>query len=416
MKRSALFISYYFPPQGGAGVFRVYKFAKYLARRGWEIAVISAYDKSYRFQDKSLLDDLPENVKCYYTYVSSPLAKIPSLRRWADKKMHLPVSDFFFLPDNKLWWCYEAVKLGREVIEKSTPELIFLSLPPFSSAFAGKELAKRYKLPLVLDFRDSWTNNPTRPSLPELHRKINTYLAKKALEKASFITVDTEERLEDILDLGWSEDRIALIPGGYDEEDFRDLAPCEENKRTTVVSAGTIYAGIHRSARVFLEALRLASSRISQIEIRFIGGVASEIIEFSRSLGAGADWVKFPGYLAHKECLRELICADFLLLLAPTPPQSERIFLSKIYEYLRASKPILAVAPKWGSMAELLRESGNALFLPTNSPHALAEELVRIFNAKSIPTKPFDITRYSRESMAIELENVFLRVTGARNG
>src|SRR4051812_15100894 len=58
--RRVLFISYAFPPVGGAGVQRVTKFVKYLPSQGWETTVLTVANPSVPAWDETLLKDVPE--------------------------------------------------------------------------------------------------------------------------------------------------------------------------------------------------------------------------------------------------------------------------------------------------------------------------------------------------------------------
>src|SRR4051812_1119899 len=71
LTRSLLYLSYLFPPRGGAGVQRSLKFAKYLPHFGWQPLIIAngarASDGVTQMQDKTLLRDLPPNTIIRYT-------------------------------------------------------------------------------------------------------------------------------------------------------------------------------------------------------------------------------------------------------------------------------------------------------------------------------------------------------------
>ncbi len=407
--KPVLFISYYFPPAAGSGVFRALKFAKYLGIKGWKIFVIAGNPDEQRFHDKELLKDLPQTVSVYYTKMRSPLSLLPFVRKSIKGRQHIKESDFFFLPDNKIWWQYEVYELGRKIIEESNIGLIFVTMPPFSASFAGVKLSQRYNIPLILDFRDSWTNNPVRPHLPYLHKKINEHLARSSLNKASFITAAIPEIYEDILEFGVPGEKIKLIMGGYDDEDFQGIERTEkESGKIVITSVGTIYDGLDENYLYsFLEALWLVSGKIQPFEIRLAGGMPKKLKEKLQNLKI-SDKVKILGYISHNEAIKELVNADYLLLLGRPVPKCDRIFLSKVFEYIRANKPILALVSQFGSRARLLRETGKAFFLPTGSTHIIAELLVEIFNRKEFSEKKFDLSRYSRENMANQLEEIFL--------
>src|SRR5262245_53334052 len=62
MQRRVLFISYLFPPVGGAGVQRTTKFVKFLREFGWQPSVLTVDNPSVPVFDGSLGEDVPEEV------------------------------------------------------------------------------------------------------------------------------------------------------------------------------------------------------------------------------------------------------------------------------------------------------------------------------------------------------------------
>src|SRR4051812_27687343 len=60
-RKRVLFISYAFPPVGGAGVQRVTKFIKYLRHIGWDSSVLTVANPSVPVMDHTLVADLPSD-------------------------------------------------------------------------------------------------------------------------------------------------------------------------------------------------------------------------------------------------------------------------------------------------------------------------------------------------------------------
>ena len=73
--------------------------------------------------------------------------------------------------------------------------------------------------------------HPMRWKLPPLHRRVNEYMFRRAIASASWITTDTIERAEDIIDAGYPEEQVTVIPGGYDPADFEQLEQEEREER-----------------------------------------------------------------------------------------------------------------------------------------------------------------------------------------
>jgi len=84
LTRSLLYLSYLFPPRGGAGVQRSLKFAKYLPEFGWQPLIIAnggrASDGVTQMKDSTLLRDLPPGTIVRYTTDETKIEI--KFRRW----------------------------------------------------------------------------------------------------------------------------------------------------------------------------------------------------------------------------------------------------------------------------------------------------------------------------------------------
>ena len=69
-----LFVTYYWPPAGGAGVQRSLKFVKHLPEFGIEPTVITVDEKqgAYPVFDKTLAEEIPANVRVFRTSTNEP--------------------------------------------------------------------------------------------------------------------------------------------------------------------------------------------------------------------------------------------------------------------------------------------------------------------------------------------------------
>ena len=81
--------------------------------------------------------------------------------------------------------------LGKKIIEKEKPDLIFSTSPPPTTSLVAKKLSTWSKLPWVADFRDPWTNVYYYDDSPQgkLATRINRSMEKNILSAASAITV-----------------------------------------------------------------------------------------------------------------------------------------------------------------------------------------------------------------------------------
>ena len=169
MKKSVLFISYLFPPVGGAGVQRATKFVKYLSEFGWQPTVLTVENPSVPLIDETLVKEIPaatEIIKAR-TYEPGYKAKqavssatvsqsqsfsIARRIKWLVRK----VANSILQPDSQILWFPQARRKANQVIANKKFDAIIATAPPFSSLVLGAYLARKHNIPLALDYRDEW--------------------------------------------------------------------------------------------------------------------------------------------------------------------------------------------------------------------------------------------------------------------
>jgi glycosyltransferase involved in cell wall biosynthesis len=145
---------------------------------------------------------------------------------------------------------------------------------------------------------------------------------------------------------------VRTIPNGCDFDDFAGLE-YHRADRFRITHTGSFFG--KRDPRPFLQALRDSGL---DVVARFVGDFRSSDREWAESLRLG-DRLQLVDYAPHGEALRLQRDSEALLLLVPEAGGRGRGVLSgKVFEYLAAGRPILAVVPPDGAAAELVRETG----------------------------------------------------------
>ena len=112
--------------------------------------------------------------------------------------------------------------------------------------------------------------------------------------------------------------------------------------------------------------------------MRFVGDFRPADREFLASLELG-DRVELVDYVPRRESLRLQRDSDVLLLLIPEAGGRGRGVLSgKVFEYLAAERPILAVVPPDGAAAQLIRDTGTGVVAPPLDEDAIRDALVSL--------------------------------------
>jgi glycosyltransferase involved in cell wall biosynthesis len=244
--KKVLIIAYYFPPLGGSGVQRTLKFVKYLPQFGWQPTVLTVGPTAYYAKDESLLKEIEHlNIQIIRTQSRGPnamlhknhdIVKMPKerMRRFLNF-----ISDTFFIPDNKIGWKKYAVKAASEHLSKNKYDVIFATAPPVTDFLIGVELKKRFKIPLVLDYRDSWLSYPFKFFPTPLHRYIHFRKERYVVHKSDMITVTHRRVKEELLTRHkfLRHEDVVILPHGFDPEDMNfsnpDFIPHIDKMRIT---------------------------------------------------------------------------------------------------------------------------------------------------------------------------------------
>jgi glycosyltransferase involved in cell wall biosynthesis len=371
--RNILIITYYWPPSGGAGVQRWLKFSKYLPEFGCKpiILTVDENQASYAQLDHSLIQEISPDLRIYKTRTFEPY----SLYRKLSNKKEIPYGGFsnqkkvtafeklsrwirgnLFIPDPRKGWNKYALKKALELIESEKIEVVITSGPPHSTHLIGEKIKELTGIRWIADFRDPWTDIYYYKELYHSGMAIwyDKILEKKVLSKADKIITVSEEVGKLLLKKIPSEsEKIIVIPNGYDEADFKNARPLE-NEFFTIAYTGTISMSYRIES--FVEAIYLLPNEVkAKIKIRFVGNVPDEILQLFKSKNLG-NMVEVLGYIPHDQAISQMVSASMLMMAIPDSPDNKGIVTGKFFEYLAAKRPILAIGPQGGDVDILIQK------------------------------------------------------------
>ena len=421
--KKVLIIAYYFPPLGGAGVQRISKFVKYLPEFGWEPVVLTVKPIDYPAYDETLLEEIPPGVKVYRGGSFDPQRLIHLLRKRENmpqksqkvvsgiKAERLGFLKWLFIPDSKIGWLPLAILKGLNIVREQKVDLIFSSSPPATAHLVAYCLSKLSGKPLVVDFRDPWGVGQ-RGNQSKFHKKMNQWLQRKVFQRAG-CAISVNKSMAESFQESYPDMRSAVITNGYDPSDFQGIENISLDK-FEIVYSGTFNRW--HDPRPFLEAF---------------SELARENVEFAKSahctkVGLVLDWdweellkqfklqgqVRSVGYVSHRESLQHLMRGRVLLLTTGGEAGSALVSTGKIYEYLAARKPILAVVPENGEAANLVRENRAGIVVDPKNKKGIQQALLSLFekfrsgNLK-LDNAGCDLTKYERKQLTQRLAEIF---------
>lgn len=375
MENKVLVIAYYFPPMGLSGVQRTLKFVKYLPQYDWEPTVLTVTPTAYYALDYGMLRELNENeVKTVRTNSVDPTrlfeaGKPVKMPRERLRNFLSGVSQAVFIPDNKVGWKRDAVKAGRKLLKDDKFDVIFSTAPPYTCHLIGATLSDEFGIPLVVDYRDAWVDNPLHFYLTPYHRFAHQKMERKVLRAASRV-ITINRRIKELMIrryrfLGYND--IAIIPQGYDPADFQvqDALKLPYSDRMRFTYSGTFYR--NRTPKYFLRALAEVLNEHpdyrKKIEAVFIGTFRKENLAIIDSLGL-QDVVKVLGYIDHKSTMKYLLTSDVLWMTIGNGKGEEMVSTGKLFEYIGSRKPILGLVPDGVAKTTILETEAGKVVRP----------------------------------------------------
>lgn len=411
-QRSALLIAFHFPPlAGSSGIQRTLRFVQHLPTLGWRPLVLTAQARAYEHTSTDLLAELDP--------------KLVVERAFAlDTARHLAVRGRYWRaaarPDRWASWRFDAVRQGLRLIDKYRPSVIWSTYPIATAHRIGAELQRRSGLPWVADFRDpmAQVGYPADPvtwaQFADIERGVFT-----AASACTFTTPGAMRayagRFPD------SHSRLVLVENGYDEESFaaaQEVASTAAGSSRVLLHSGIVYPE-ERDPRQLLDALALLRARGALPEgrliVRFRAAVHDDLLRRLASERRLDDVVQTLPAVGYRDSLQEMMAADGLLLLQAANCNEQ--IPAKLYEYLRAGRPILACTDAAGDTAAALRDAGVLAVAPLDDAAAIAGLIANWLDNPLVATLPTAqaVRGASRRARSEQLAALFESLTSRRS-
>jgi glycosyltransferase involved in cell wall biosynthesis len=370
-------VTHFFPPDGGPGVVRPHALATELAARGHDVTVITATAEpaeapftviSVPYQRiRARLRALragshrppaasstpaPGTGPGARASGAAPVAPSPLvslLARIAERTVQHPDKYSGWIRAVDAWWRYAGAKIDR-------PDVVLATTPPVSAAMVGSLLAKRWGCPLVLDFRDLWTESPYYRFGP-LRRAIDHRAEKRLVAGAGAITVVTDE-LARVARSQYPGRAFTLVRTGAPVRTAAVGDPSRDaSQPMTIGHFGSMDDWVRRDASPVVRAAeslaRDGNVPAGAVLLEFFGP-AGEAFRASVAGAVERGLVSVRGTVSHDQAAAELDACDVALLLMW--PEDSHSMPMKATEYLAAGKTVLVLGA--GADSEVRRVLG----------------------------------------------------------
>jgi len=415
-----LIITYYWPPSGGSGVQRWLKFVKYLQDSGIEPVVYTVENPKYPIIDTSLIDDVPKNVKI----LRQPIWEPNNLLSIFKRKKTIQSAGFlnsnpsffgkimqyiranYFIPDARKYWIKPSVKYLKGYLSEHNVDAIITSGPPHSLHLIGLELKKQLSIKWISDFRDPWIDIDYFHQLPltkkskEMHQQLEEEVVKNS-DAVLVVGNNMKENFKKYIS------NIHVLTNGFDTITSDEKIMLDTSFSITHI--GMMNAD--RNSKIFWKILsEICSENIDfkqDLEIKLIGKIADEVVENLEVYPLKN--IKRIGYVSHQKVAEYQQKSQVLLLTVNNVPSAKGIITGKIFEYLHAKRPILAIGPTDGDLAEIIRKTNAGVIVNFDDEKQLKKEILslyRAFKEGDLMSNSKNIQQYHRKKLAKKLTKI----------
>lgn len=419
--KKVLIIAYYWPPAGGPGVQRWLKFVKYLRDFDVEPVLYIPENPSYPIRDEDLVQEVPDDIQILKKPIFEPysLAGIfgrretqtissgiieDSRKQSLLQKVLLFIRGNFFIPDARKFWVRPSVKFLKQELEKQAFDTIITTGPPHSLHLIGLELKKDTGIRWIADFRDPWTQigYHEKLKLTASSRKKHEKLEKKVLNAADDILVTSYTTREEFESK--TNRPVHLITNGFDTEIEQQNT---EHSEFWISHIGSLLAGRNP------ENLWLALSELlnenedfrKKFRLKLAGRISDSVLESIQAAGL-QEFLENKGYISHSEALKLQRQSSVLLLLEINSEETKGIIPGKVFEYLSANKPILAVGPANWDAEQILKKTLAGSVFQYHEKKAIKTYILSCFRGEVLQPDRTEIQQYHRRNLTYKLSEV----------
>jgi glycosyltransferase involved in cell wall biosynthesis len=375
--RRLLLVVYPYPPMPNVGANRWLAAGKYLERLGHKVTVVttSAFGRLPDDETRRVVrtGDLNAAPALRNLLRRPPLAALSDGQSAVDKPPPTLLTRTIVPDPYVVSWTPMALRAARRIIRLYPVDCIVTSGPHESTHLVALGLG-RHRPAWVADFRDGWTFEPLRPPFPTSAQRALDRRLERAVVRSADAVVGATPPIADDLSRRFRVE-TAYIPNGWDPDlEPGDVEPTVEldSDRITLVHTGSM--STRADPRPLFEALgRLARTdpqAADRLELVLAGRLSPSDASLVQRAPAGVR-VRHVGMLPREQALLLQRRAAALLLLT-SRHSSEAT--GKLFEYLAAGRPILALAD--GNVAaRIVRETGTGLTVAPDDVDGIATAL-----------------------------------------
>jgi hypothetical protein len=360
-----LIVSPHFPPVNAPDMQRVRMSLPHFAEFGWEPYVLAVAATGDETLDPLLVETVPSDIA---------VERVRAIPAAISRRVGIGNVALRALPS-----LYRA---GSRLLASGKFDLVYFSTTMFFVMPFGRVWRRRFGVPYILDIQDPWLNDYYRehpesspPPKYSVARRLHAVLEPWTMKDVDAIIAVSGAYLKTLRSrYPWlTEDMCTTLPFAASKRDF-DLLETHPQPNHSFRKENGVVHGVYvgRGGSDMKAALKIVFRALNDgmasepdvfgsIRLHFVGtdyadeARARKTVEpIARDSGVGAAVSERTARIPYFEALQLMKDASFLILIGSDDPTYTA---SKVYPYLMAGKPILAVVHERSSLAPLLKEA-----------------------------------------------------------
>ncbi|MEW6077777.1 MAG: glycosyltransferase [Thermodesulfobacteriota bacterium] len=373
-----LMIAYLFPPLGGSGAIRPLKLAKYLPDYGWIPVVHTVKNPDWYYaRDPDLIRELPEDVVITRSHMFKSSWIYSALNPLRSRVMDRFIRRFLLHPDSQVGWLPLACLTALKLVKRYPIKAIYSTSGPLTNHLIAQFVKSRTGLPWVAEFRDEWLEDPALNLPTRHHYRMHYHLEQGIVRKADRVVVMAPAFGDFLAKHVTDTEKFLWLPAGYDAAEFVMPQPSKQSTVFRLVFTGLFYNSFRPNSLLAAVNRLISQGDIPREKIRICFVGANTIAD----LDVPDDYrvCEFTGFLSRVKALEQLARADMALLLL-SRERGSGVIPSKLFDYLAAGRPILALVPPEGAAAGLIRDTRAGEVVDFNDQAGIQSAVSRYFH------------------------------------
>ena len=396
-----LVIAFNFPPDGEVGARRVAGFCRYLHEFGIQPIVLTVEERFYRVQDETV--PVPQGVPVVRTSFVNPLGWYRRLRIHTPRNRKLSVAQeqkevpsavtkssflrhqlltLLDTPDEYWGWYFPAIRAAEELIRTQPIAAVLSTGPPWTPHLIARHLRKKHHIPWLADFRDPWTSDPWRCSVPQWRQRIDRRLEASCLRWADLVLSVTDGmRVMFAEQYPGSAAKFVTLTNGFDGSNSIKPRTSSQSSQRLFLHLGKLYGGrrIDTFCKALANLIQIGMIDPAKIKFLFVGENDPAIVAGAQQVAPELlrnNCIEFRPTVPWDEAQRLLDRADVLLIFQGDHRCG---VTAKFYEYLQTGKPIFAMVTQ-GDLSAMLKTTCSGVWAEPNDPEDIARKFMDALN------------------------------------